>query len=83
MADPQTDVSKLSFEDALGELERIVRQLESGQVKLDDAVGAYERGSRLRAHCEGLLKDARAKVEKITGAEGGAPTGTEPFDPES
>ncbi len=47
-----SDVSALSFEDALAELERIVRGLEGGQQKLEDAIGAYERGARLRRHCE-------------------------------
>jgi exodeoxyribonuclease VII small subunit len=71
------DIKRLNFEDAMKELEKIVKDLESGQVKLDEAVKAYERGAALRKHCEEKLKDARMKVEKITG--GGATT---PFDPE-
>jgi exodeoxyribonuclease VII small subunit len=52
------DVASLSFEDALAELERIVRGLEGGQQKLEDAITAYERGSRLRRHCEAKLAQA-------------------------
>lgn len=59
-------IDKMSFEDALAELEAIVRRLESGEAKLDDAIAAYERGASLRAHCEAKLREAQAKVEKIT-----------------
>ncbi|MCQ8242346.1 exodeoxyribonuclease VII small subunit [Rhizosaccharibacter radicis] len=59
------DVSKLSFEDALGELERIVRGLESGQQKLEDAISCYERGALLRRHCEQKLAEAEARVQRI------------------
>jgi exodeoxyribonuclease VII small subunit len=62
------DVATLSFEQAMKELEDIVRRLESGQVKLDEAVAAYERGAALKAHCEGKLAEAKMKVEKITGS---------------
>lgn len=62
------DIAAMGFEEAMKELEDIVRKLESGQVKLDDAVKAYERGAALKKHCEGKLADARTKVEKITGA---------------
>lgn len=66
------DIAALSFEDALRELEAIVRQLESGQVKLDEAVNAYERGSLLKRHCEQRLADAKAKIEKISVGPDGA-----------
>ena len=60
MADAnQPDVSKMSFEDALAELEQIVRALEGGQQKLEDAITAYERGAALRKHCEAKLAEAR------------------------
>jgi exodeoxyribonuclease VII small subunit len=59
------DVAVLSFEDALAELERIVRGLEGGQQKLEDAIGAYERGARLRRHCEAKLAEAEARVQAI------------------
>ena len=58
-------VEQLSFEDALAELKQIVERLESGQGKLDDAIAAYERGARLKAHCETKLKEAQLKIEKI------------------
>ena len=65
MPDKTTDVSTMSFEDALAELERIVRGLESGQQKLEDAITAYERGAALRRHCESKLAEAEARVAAI------------------
>ena len=76
----QPDIATMSFELAMKELEDIVRRLESGQVKLDEAVSAYERGAALKAHCESKLQEARTKVEKITGA--GKTIGLEPVDRE-
>lgn len=64
-ADMSPDIAQLSFEEALGELEKIVGDLERGKVKLDDAIAAYTRGAQLKAHCERKLADAKAKVEKI------------------
>ena len=60
------EIAKLSFEDALSELEKLVKQLEDGKAKLDDAIGAYERGSLLKRHCESKLREAQAKIEQIT-----------------
>lgn len=74
------DIAALSFEDALRELEQIVQQLERGQVRLDEAVSAYERGSLLKRHCERRLAEARAKVEKIQLGPDGAAAGTTPAD---
>ncbi len=65
MSETATDVGGLSFEDALGELEQIVRGLESGQQKLEDAIKAYERGAALRRHCEAKLAEAEARVAAI------------------
>lgn len=66
------DVTGLSFEDALAELERIVRGLEGGQQKLEDAITAYERGALLRRHCEAKLAQAEARVQAIVErADGG------------
>ncbi len=62
------DIAAMRFEQAMSELEGIVRDLEGGNVKLDDAVKFYERGAALKRHCETKLADARTKVEKITGA---------------
>ena len=59
------DIAGMSFEDALKELEGIVKQLEQGQVKLDEAIGAYERGAQLKKHCEQKLAEAKLKVDKI------------------
>ncbi|GAC1339398.1 MAG: hypothetical protein NVSMB18_07560 [Acetobacteraceae bacterium] len=59
------DINGLSFEDALAELERIVRGLEGGQQKLEDAIACYERGAALRRHCEAKLAEAEARVQAI------------------
>lgn len=59
------DIAKLSFEDALAELEQIVGRLEAGRSKLDDAIAAYERGALLKRHCEAKLREAQMKVEQI------------------
>lgn len=82
MATSTADIDKLSFEDALAQLEKIVAQLESGNVELEKSIELYERGNRLKAHCETRLKAAEARVEKITLSAGGEPTGTEPLDVE-
>ncbi|MEQ8735205.1 MAG: exodeoxyribonuclease VII small subunit [Rhodospirillaceae bacterium] len=63
------EIADLNFEDALSQLEKIVRDLEAGQVKLDEAVKHYERGALLKRHCENKLSDARMKIEKITGLD--------------
>ena len=69
----------LSFEEALRELETIVRRLEEGKTNLEDAITAYERGASLRFHCEKKLKDARLRVEHIVVGTDGTIT-TKPID---
>jgi exodeoxyribonuclease VII small subunit len=66
------DIAALSFEDALRELEGIVQQLERGQIKLDEAIAAYERGAALKKHCEAKLAEAKAKVDRIVVAVDGS-----------
>jgi exodeoxyribonuclease VII small subunit len=73
------DIAGLSFEDALKELEAIVKQLEQGQVKLDEAITAYERGALLKKHCEQKLAEAKMKVDKIDIAADGT-IRTQPAD---
>ena len=72
------DISNLSFEDALAELERIVKGLEGGQQKLEDAISAYERGAVLRQHCEAKLAEAEARVQAIVQRADGS-LGTRPL----
>ena len=67
------DISKMSFEKALAALETIVRQLETGESSLEDAIGAYERGAQLKRHCEKKLKEAKARVDKISLSADGTP----------
>lgn len=73
------DIAKMSFEASLGELEEIVRQLESGEAELEKSIDLYERGNALKAHCETRLAAAQAKVEKITMSSTGVVT-AEPAD---
>ncbi len=65
------DLGSMSFEEALGELERIVRGLEGGQQKLEDAISCYERGAALRRHCEAKLAEAEARVAAIVERDDG------------
>jgi exodeoxyribonuclease VII small subunit len=81
MADaPQSDIQKLTFEQALSELEAIVSKLEGGTVPLEESVAYYERGEALKRRCEELLKQAEARVERITLDSQGRPNGAEPLD---
>ena len=66
------DIAKLSFEEALQELEQIVKRLEGGTGKLDDAIQSYERGTLLKRHCETKLREAQARVDKIVIAADGS-----------
>lgn len=72
------DVTRLSFEDALGELEAIVRRLEEGSGKLEEAIAAYERGVALQRHCDAKLQEAQLRVERIVLGRNGT-VATEPI----
>jgi exodeoxyribonuclease VII small subunit len=74
------DIDGMTFEAALAELEGIVRNLELGQTPLDESIELYQRGDRLKRHCEARLKAAQARIEKITLGTDGQPTGTSAFD---
>ena len=76
------DIKEMSFERALKELEGIVGRLERGDVELEESISIYERGEALKDHCDRLLKQAEAKVEKLTLGPSGAPSGTEPLEAE-
>ena len=73
MTHASQDAPKLSFEDALQELEKIVKRLESGEQSLEDSIAAYEQGIQLKSHCERILKEATLKIEKITLSSTGVP----------
>lgn len=75
------DVTSLPFEKALAELEEIVRQLEGGRVPLEDSIAIFERGEQLKRHCESLLKQAEARIDRITLGPDGEVTGSAPLDP--
>lgn len=75
----ELNLDKLTFEDALAQLENIVRELEAGKIKLDDAVEAYEKATALKKFCEDKLKSAQLKIEKISISPNGSIT-TQKFD---
>lgn len=74
------DVAALPFEAAMKELEGIVARLERGDVPLEESIAIYTRGEALKARCDALLKDAEARVEKITQGADGRAAGTVPLD---
>lgn len=74
-----SEISTLSFEAAMAELEEVVRKLESGQVALEESIALYERGAALKAHCDAKLRVAEEKVEMIRSREGVA-TGATPVE---
>ena len=76
----QKEIKKISFEQALAELESIVQKLESGQVELEGAVAAYEKGIQMQKICEEKLKEAQMKVEKLILDKEGNPIRKEPLD---
>lgn len=77
----QTKVENLTFEQAMAELEALVRRLEEGRISLEDAISAFERGSELRLYCESKLQAAKMRVEKISFSADGVAK-TQPFDEE-
>ena len=80
-ANANKDIEKLSFEEAVKELEGIVRRLESGGENLEKSIEDYTRGNELKKHCEAKLADAKLKVEKIISSKDGK-IKTAPFDVE-
>lgn len=79
MDNPSSDIHSLSFEQALQNLEQIVRTLEDGQIDLEGAIAAYERGATLKNLCEQKLNAARVRIEKIV-EKSGAPLTTTPLE---
>ncbi len=80
MSETDPEIAALSFEDALRALEDIVRKLESGEVPLDATMDLYERGEKLRQHCQARLDAAQLRIEKIVAGADGQAAGTQPFD---
>ena len=80
MSDKKPDISKLTFEQALDQLEEIVNNLERGDVPLAESIQTYERGEALKAHCAQLLRSAEEQVEKIRVGADGTAKGSEPLD---
>ncbi len=80
MAEEPKPIEDMTFEEALRALEGVVRQLEGGEVPLDDSINLYERGEALREACQARLDAAQARIEKIVQGADGKPSGTVPFD---
>lgn len=80
MSDTNPDIATLSFEEALRALEDIVRKLESGEVPLDATMDLYERGEKLRGHCQARLDAAQVRIEKIVAGADGQASAVQPFD---
>ncbi len=70
----------MSFEQALQALEKVVRDLESGEVPLDRSIDLYEQGEELRRHCQARLDAAQARIEKIVAGPDGQMKAAVPFD---
>ena len=62
-------LDKVSFEDAMKELEKLVDSLDKGDVSLDEAIAAYDRGSQLKDYCEKKLNEAKMKIETIQSSD--------------
>ena len=75
MSESESKVEELGFEEALGELEQIVEELEGGKVELERMLDRFERAMALRKHCAALLADAETRIEQLVNEEGA----TEPF----
>ena len=73
----KSDVKSLSFEDAMGQLEKIVDALDSGDVSLEKSIDIYEQGAALQKHCEDKLKQAEMRVQKIVADSSGKATSAE------
>lgn len=80
MDEQASKIDGLTFEEALRALEEVVRQLEGGEVPLDESIGLYERGEALRRHCQARLDAAQARIEKIVQGPDGQATAAVPFD---
>lgn len=80
MDQTEKPIADMSFEEAMAELETVVRALEDGRVPLDRAIDLYERGEALRVHCEDRLKKAEMRVEKIMKTRDGD-IATDPLEP--
>lgn len=75
-------IESMTFEQALAELESVVNSLESGSIPLEESIKLYERGAKLKAHCETKLSAAEEKVARITSNAEGTPDGLAPIDPQ-
>lgn len=73
-------VNEMSFEEAMAELDRVVAQMDRGEVSLEESIALYQRGKELEKRCEAKLKDAEEKIEQLTLDANGKPTGSAPAE---
>jgi exodeoxyribonuclease VII small subunit len=73
-------IEEMSFEEALSELEKVVKKIDSGEESLDESIQAYEKGAKLKKHCEQKLKEAKLKVEKVVQREDSEEVSTEEYN---
>jgi len=74
VAEPATGIETLAYEQALAELDGLIKKLEQGSIDLADSIASYERGVALAAHCAQLLEETERKVERLILGPGGRPT---------
>jgi exodeoxyribonuclease VII small subunit len=77
---PTAEAAEVSFESAVASLEKVVRELEEGQIGLSDALARYERGVTLLGQCQAILERAERRIELLTGVDGAGRPRTEPLD---
>lgn len=80
LAEDSDDISALSFEQSLVQLEKVVAALEKGDIPLDQSISLYQRGQDLRRHCQARLDNAKERIEAIVIDGNGQAAGTKPFD---
>ena len=81
MMSEKKKISEMSFEEAMSELQNIVRNIETGRDNLEDIIQSYERGNALKELCDKKLKEAKLRIDKIVQKEGGE-ISLEPLDKE-
>ncbi|MDX1755782.1 MAG: exodeoxyribonuclease VII small subunit [Marinobacter sp.] len=81
MADQPSTTSIADFEKALNELESLVKDLEQGELSLEQSLGAFERGVKLTRDCQQALKSAEQRIEQLVQLEDGS-LESKPFNPD-
>ena len=77
---PELPSDAPTFEQALADLERIVRELEDGKIGLEESLARYEQGVGLLKRCYGQLRKVEQKIVELTGHDGQGNPLSKPFD---